>query len=166
VLILAAVKYASKFGPHADAARRRLGQARGMQTNTTLDLAQVAVGAVMHRGVITCSIDTPLREVAETMAAERVHCVVACDGEDALWGVVSDLDLVAVASARDIDVRTAGGMAATPVVLVAPDDTVEHAAQLMTENAISHLVVVEPEGGRPVGVLSTLDVARALAANR
>jgi CBS domain-containing protein len=166
MLILAAVKYASRFGPHADAARRRLGQARGMQTNTTLDLAQVTVGAVMHPGVITCPLDTPLREVAETMAAERVHCVVAHDGDGSLWGVVSDLDLVAVASARDIEVRTAGGMAATPVVLVAPDDTVEHAAQLMTENAISHLVVVEPDEGRPVGVLSTLDVAKALSANR
>src|SRR5437667_3578612 len=117
MLILAAVKYASRFGPDADAARRRLGQAGDMKTSTTLDLAQVTVRAAMHPGVITCSLDTPLREVAETMAAERVHCVVACDGEDALWGVVSDLDLVAVASARDIDVRTAGGMAATPVVL-------------------------------------------------
>jgi CBS domain-containing protein len=136
---------------------------RGMQTNTTIDLAQVTIGAAMHTGVITCSLDTPLREVAETMAKERVHCVVAHDGDGSLWGVVSDLDLVAVASARDIDIRTAGGMAATPVVLVAPDDSVEHAAQLMTENAISHLVVVEPETGRPVGVLSTLDIARALS---
>jgi CBS domain-containing protein len=135
-----------------------------MQTSTTVDLAQVTVGAVMHPGVITCSLDTPLREVAETMAVERVHCVVAHDGDGSLWSVVSDLDLVAVASARDIDVRTAGAMAATPV-LVAPDDTVEHATQLMTENAISHLVVVAADG-RPVGVLSTLDVAKALAANR
>jgi CBS domain-containing protein len=133
-----------------------------------MDLAQLTVGAAMHPGVITCPLDTPLREVAETMAEERVHCVVARDdrngdGAGSLWGVVSDLDLVAVASARDIDVRTAGGMAATPVVLVAPDDTVEHAAQLMTENAVSHLVVIEPEDGRPVGVLSTLDVARAVS---
>jgi CBS domain-containing protein len=136
-----------------------------------MDLAQLTVGAAMHPGVITCPLDTPLWQVAETMAVERVHCVVARDerngdGAGSLWGVVSDLDLVAVASARDIDVRTAGGMAATPVVLVAPDDTVEHAAQLMTENAITHLVVVEPADGRPIGVLSTLDVARALSSNR
>jgi CBS domain-containing protein len=128
-----------------------------------MDIAQLTVGAAMHLGVIARPLDTPLRQVAETMAAERVHCVITRDEGGSLWGVVSDLDLVAVASARDIDVRTAGGMAATPVVLVAPDDTVEHAAQLMTENAVTHLVVVEPEEGRPVGVLSTLDVARALS---
>jgi CBS domain-containing protein len=131
-----------------------------------MDLAQLTVGAAMHPGVITFPLDTPLREVAETMAERRVHCVVAHDGDGSLWGVVSDLDLVAVASARDVDVRTAGGMAATPVVLVAPDDTVEHAAQLMTKNAVAHLVVVEREDERPVGVLSTLDVARALTTNR
>ena len=148
------------------AARTGVGSLCAMNTNGNVDLAHVTVGTVMHQGVIACSLDTPLREVAETMAEERVHCVVARDGGGSLWGVVSDLDLVAVASARDIDIRTAGGMAATPVVRVVPDDTVEHAAQLMTENAISHLVVVEPADDRPVGVLSTLDVARALTANR
>jgi CBS domain-containing protein len=33
----------------------------------------------------------------------------------------------------------------------------------MTEYAVAHLVVVEPDTGRPVGVLSTLDLARRLA---
>jgi len=32
----------------------------------------------------------------------------------------------------------------------------------MTEHAVAHLLVVD-ESGRPVGVLSTLDVARVLA---
>ena len=46
---------------------------------------------------------------------------------------------------------------------VAPNDTLEHAAQLMTEYATSHLVVVEPDTDHPVGVLSTLDIARAIS---
>ena len=33
----------------------------------------------------------------------------------------------------------------------------------MVEHEISHLIVVEPHTARPIGVLSTLDVARALA---
>ena len=33
----------------------------------------------------------------------------------------------------------------------------------MVENAQAHLVVVEPDTGQPVGVISTLDVAAALA---
>ena len=37
------------------------------------------------------------------------------------------------------------------------------AAEAMVEHDVSHLVVVEGRSGRPVGVVSTLDVARALA---
>ena len=33
----------------------------------------------------------------------------------------------------------------------------------MAEHEISHLIVAEPHTARPIGVLSTLDVARALA---
>ncbi len=33
----------------------------------------------------------------------------------------------------------------------------------MVEHDVSHLIVVEPQLARPIGVLSTLDVARALA---
>ena len=37
------------------------------------------------------------------------------------------------------------------------------AAQLMIEVEVSHLIVIEPHSARPIGVLSTLDVAQALA---
>jgi CBS domain-containing protein len=33
----------------------------------------------------------------------------------------------------------------------------------MVEHDVSHLIVLEARSGRPIGVLSTLDVARALA---
>ena len=81
------------------------------------------------------------------------------------WGIVSDLDLVAAAMVRDLADQTAGGSAATPVVMIAPHETLERAAQLMTEHGSSHLIVVEGARGLPVGVLSTLDVAAALAAH-
>jgi CBS domain-containing protein len=47
--------------------------------------------------------------------------------------------------------------------MVAPDETLARAGQLMSEHAVHHLVVVEPVQGHPVGVLSTLDIATALA---
>ena len=130
----------------------------------TSALTELRVDDVMHRGVLTCRREAPLTEVAELMADNRVHCVVVSDeDEGALWGIVSDLDLVAAALVRELKEQTAGGSAASPVLIVAPAETVERAAQLMTEHATAHLVVVEPERSSPVGVLSTLDVAAALA---
>jgi CBS domain-containing protein len=102
------------------------------------------------------------------MAAHRVHSVFVLDygleDDEApeLWGIVSDLDLVAAAWA-DVDEQTAGESAVTPLVYVRTDDDLRHAAQLMTESGVSHLAVVDPRTRRPVGVVSTLDIARAVA---
>ena len=120
----------------------------------------------MHAGVHTCDREAPLSEVAATMARELIHCVVVESGSGESgppWGIVSDLDLVAAALVRDLDEQTAGGSAATPVVMVAPHETLERAAQLMTEHGSSHLIVVEPQQQLPIGVLSTIDIAALLA---
>lgn len=130
--------------------------------------ARMPVREAMHEGVLTCPAETPLRDVARTMAEQRVHCVaVLSTGDEShrlgrLWGIVSDLDLAAAAG-LDLDARTAGGAAASPVVTVTPEETVERAAQLMREYSTAHLVVVDAEDDRPLGVISTLDVAAVLA---
>ncbi len=83
------------------------------------------------------------------MAARGVHCIVVTEADDlAVWGVISDLDLVAAAGVRDLDAQSAGGSAATPAVAIAPDDTLQRAAQMMTEHAAAHLLVVDDVSGR------------------
>lgn len=144
---------------------RRQAKIRGV--NEALVTTRIA--QAMHPGTITCPPETPLSDVARMMAAYGIHCVVVladvdeADFEGPLWGVVSDLDLVEAAAAADLEERTAGGTAASPLVTVPPDESLERAAQLMAEHETSHLVVVDPGSDRPVGVLSTLDVARVLA---
>lgn len=125
------------------------------------------VADVMTSGIIHCSPATPLRTVARQMAAHRVHAVFVFDFEEQdenveVWGTVSDLDLVASAWA-DLGSRTAGDSAVTPLVTVTSDDPLRHAAQRMTESGVSHLAVLDPVSRRPVGVVSTLDIARAIA---
>lgn len=133
-------------------------------TSTTLELDGIAVRDAMTDTVLSCPQDTPLSAVAELMAARGVHCIVVADAADvAVWGVISDLDLVAAAGVRDLDTQSAGGSAATPAIAIGPADTLQRAAQMMTEHSVAHLLVVDDVSGRPVGVLSTLDVARVLA---
>jgi CBS domain-containing protein len=125
----------------------------------------------MTRGVIRCSPETPLASVASLMADNAVHAIFVFDygAEDdetvALWGIVSDLDLVAAANA-DIEELTARHSAITPLVTIRTDDRLGHAAQRMAETGVSHLAVLDPLTGRPAGVLSTLDVIRYVAAGR
>ena len=46
---------------------------------------------------------------------------------------------------------------------VRAEERLARAAQLMTEHEVAHLVVVHPDDGHPIGILSTLDVAGVLA---
>ena len=123
------------------------------------------VAEVMHRGVVSCPAEESLETVATLMSAEQIHCVIVVhDGDPgSLWGVVSDLDLVAAASVRPLVDQRAGGTAMRPAVTVAPSASLDAAASLMTRTGVAHLVVVDPVERRPVGVLSTLDLAGALA---
>jgi CBS domain-containing protein len=148
------------------ATKRREGVAMNVTgvTHDGIVLETIAVREAMHEGVLSCPKHTPLSTVAELMATRGVHCIVVTDADDlAVWGVISDLDLVAAAGVRDLDAQSAGGSAATPALAIGPGDTLQRAAQMMTEHAVAHLLVVDDASGRPVGVLSTLDIARVLA---
>lgn len=121
------------------------------------------VAAAMTTGVISCPPETPLTEVAEIMAGNRVHAVYVFDDDSGeLWGLVSDLDLVAAARG-DLERLTARDASVTPLVAVETHDSLDRAAQLLAENGISHLAVIDPSTRRPVGVLSTLDLAQVIA---
>ena len=126
-------------------------------------LNTVTVAEAMHHGIVTCSPCASLREIGATLAKHKVHCVVVADsasGDDSrLWGIVSDVDLMrGLGSPVPLN---AGNLAALEVVTVAPDDTLERAVRLMAERETAHVIVLD--GGRPAGVLSTLDVATVVA---
>jgi CBS domain-containing protein len=129
------------------------------------------VGDAMSRGVISCAAETPLRVVARMMATFGVHAIFVFEHQDEddeslqLWAVVSDLDLVA-ATELDLDTITAGATAVTPLVTVAAESPLGEAASLMAQHGIAHLAVTDRATRRPIGVVSTLDVARAVAAGR
>ena len=102
------------------------------------------------------------------MATHHAHCIavmgIAHDAgaERLLWGVISDLSLVR-GGIRKGPHGLAGALAEQPIITVEPDTALREASELMLARGVSHLVVVEPRLQRPVGVLSTLDIADVLA---
>jgi CBS domain-containing protein len=132
-------------------------------------LADLRVIDAMHPGMISCPPETPLRTVARMMATYRVHAIIvhAHDDEELAggdrWGVVTDADLIRAALDGDLGELVAQHMAGTPALTVTTAEPLERAIQLMVEHETSHLIAIERHSGRPLGVVSTLDVARALA---
>ena len=129
-------------------------------------LGQLRVVDAMHPGLISCSLDTPLRTVARLMATYRVHAIlVTAHGEEQLpggesWGVVSDADLLRAAESGDVDEQPAQSIAATPVQTIASSDELAHAAQLMVEHDVSHLIVIERTVGRGRSACSRRSTSR------
>ena len=126
------------------------------------------VADAMRPRVLTCGPGTPLVSVAQRMAGEHVHAIVVVretsepDGGNASrpWAVVTDHDVLR--SAAFILDRTAGDVATGEVLVARPDERLPDVAERMLEHGTSHAVVVEPRTGRPVGMLSTLDIAGIL----
>lgn len=138
-------------------------------TDAATRLREARVRDVMTAELVTCTADVPLADVADLMVGHRIHSVVVLAppardplAEDVEWSVLSDLDLVAAAPWGEPGAG-AGTIAASPRTVVHVDDSLAAAALAMAENATSHVLVVEERGGEPVGILSALDVARALA---
>lgn len=131
---------------------------------------RATVADVMRPGVMSCAPDAPLLTVAQTMATHHVHSVVVAGltrddrgGDHLVWGLISDMDVVRAAESG-IEGHTAAEAARTEVVTVEPATPLSEAAQLMDKHATAHLIVVS--GGQPTGVISSLDLAGALAWGR
>ena len=132
-------------------------------------LTHATVADAMHPGIMSCDPDAPLSDVARMMASNHVHCLAVIgisheEPECGVWGIVSDLDLLraGIGTQGEISARS---LAQQPLVSVASSTPLRDAASLMLEHHVSHLVVIEPGSERPVGILSTLDIAGVLAAS-
>ena len=129
-------------------------------------LGRTRVRDAMQLGLFHCEPDDDVAAVARTMAEQSIHSVVVAGivrrdhaGDRLAWGIVSDLDLMR-AMRPGSEEATAAEVAGTEIVTIAPYESLAQAVQLMDEHETAHLVVVSPDTGRPVGILSTLDIAR------
>ncbi|WP_367319201.1 CBS domain-containing protein [Streptomyces sp. HUAS ZL42] len=105
----------------------------------------------------------PMTTLARAAGIMREHDIgdvlVAYDCD--LFGVLTDRDIVvrAVAEGLDPHTTTAGSVCTRPpMVTLAPDDTTDHAVELMRRHAVRRLPVVE-RGGCPIGMVSLGDLA-------
>lgn len=124
------------------------------------------VADAMHPGILSCDADATLPDVARIMSTHHVHCIVVggtADGqgeESPVLGIVSDFDVLRAGMRPDAP-DTASELARQPV-MVDTTSLLRDAAELMLAKSVSHVLAVNPVTKRPVGILSTLDVAGIL----
>lgn len=134
----------------------------GDAATTQERLQRRTLGEFASIGVISCTPDAPVSEVAELMAVNTVHAIVVIDDQAPEPPVISDLDLISAVASDHFDQLRARDIAGKEAVSLTEDGTLAEAARLLSEHRVSHLIV-RNEHRDPVGIVSTLDLAAAIA---
>ena len=115
------------------------------------------VRQVMTAKPLALPAGTTLVEAARAMHEQQASDVLVYD-YGSLRGVVTDRDVTVRAIAEGFDpVSTSlAEVCSRPLLTVAPDDTVEMAADLMRQRGVRRLAVVEDESA--VGIVSLNDL--------
>lgn len=110
------------------------------------------VSEIMNRELFGVPQDARIADVLEAILAYGITTVPVLDDARRPVGVTSLRDLLR----DDKEPRITA-----PAVTIAPAATLAHAAEVMDESGHHHLVVVDADG-RAVGMVSSLDLVRAL----
>jgi CBS domain-containing protein len=113
------------------------------------------------REVWSVDADQPVLEAIQIMADRRIGALPVTRGGE-LVGVVSERDYArkVILLGRSSAETPVWQIMSSPVVSVAPGDSVKHCMELMTERRIRHLPVVE--SGDMIGMISIGDLVRAV----
>ena len=129
---------------------------------TTYLLDAIRISDVMRPGIIGCDSRASIEQVADRMSRLGIHALAIRDDDRAAPVVVSDLDVVAAIGTGERGLQ-ARHIAARATVTVPSRHSMREAARLMSEHAVTHLVVIDEAFGSPCGVVSTTDVLAAYA---
>lgn len=140
------------------------------------------VADVMTRRVVAVGPGTPLKDVAALMVDRGISGVPVADAAGAVLGVVSEADFLikergagaarprllarllgggrrTKAEIAKIEATTAGEAMTSPAITIDADETLQAAAERMTDRRVNRLPVVDD--GRLVGIVTRADVVRA-----
>ncbi|MEO3863765.1 CBS domain-containing protein [Acrocarpospora sp. B8E8] len=146
---------------------------------------RVNVQDVMTREPITVPTTMPFKQVASTLADNKISAVPVLDAAGDVAGVISEADLLRKEEFRELYYRecyespsrirndrapgfdarrkaqalTAADLMTSPAVTIRPDTSVVRAVRVMDEQRVKRLLVVDDEG-RLAGVISRSDLLR------
>ncbi len=117
---------------------------------------------VMVKEVLTVTDSTPLKEVAKLFGEKKITGAPVLNAQGELVGVISETDLIRKSTSIGAwSPSKAGQIMTRPAVTVAPSDTLQRVCELMFNRRIHRVVVAE--GSKICGIITTMDVLRAIA---
>lgn len=117
---------------------------------------------VMIKDVVTVTDATPLKEMATLFRERKITGAPVVDANGDLVGVISETDVIRKTNSIGAwSPANAGQIMTRNAVTVAPTETLQRVCELMYNRRIHRVVVAE--GRKICGIITTMDILRAIA---
>ena len=137
-----------------------------LQVPTIADL--IPVRRIMSREVVCAREDLEVGALMDLMVRRHIGCVPIIDDRGRPIGMVTKTDVVEQQLAATLHgtppATTASGLMMPLAITLDEHATVAHAAAMMAVEDFHHVAIVS-DAGALIGVVSTMDIVRWLAAN-
>lgn len=132
------------------------------------------ISEIMTTNIEFIDMTESAQKAAKKMKEKRISSLLVVDNtkknkkeEEEPVGIVTERDLVNRVcaegiSGREVSVRE---IMSSPIATVEGQATIETAADLMLSNNVRHLLVIDEQTGRPMGIIAPSDLNRYLRAN-
>ena len=131
-----------------------------------VETTRLLVADLMTIDPIVVAVDASIEEAARLLHANSITGLPVVDSFGSLVGVISQTDIVGVLDSRvgrviraDASGLRVGELMSSPPVTISMTGSVVEAAGLMVDARIHRLVAID-DAGRPVGILSAIDLVR------
>jgi CBS domain-containing protein len=129
-----------------------------------------AVKEIMSKSLETIDVTENAQDAAKKMNDKRISSVLVVDKAEENKepiGIVTERDLVIRVCAAGINSKEIGvrEIMSSPIVTVEPQATVETAADLMLSNKVRHLLVIDEQTRKPMGIIAPTDLNKYLRGN-
>ncbi|MCK4536865.1 MAG: CBS domain-containing protein [Desulfuromonadales bacterium] len=129
--------------------------------NWMLGQADLRIGQVMNKQVMTINKGMTVQEVCEVFRGNSVRHLVVVDSRGQATGIFTRSDLVRIMEKSAFaGMSDVSGLMSAKVWHVEPETTARYALSIMARHAISGVVVVK--GGKPIGIFTERDVVRMI----
>jgi len=115
---------------------------------------------LMHSGVLTCTPEDSLEEIALRMWNEDCGAIVIADNDNHPLGILTDRDITMAAALKHAplwEVRAADVKPGAEIYTCHVASDARHALSQMGDRRVRRLVVIDDEG-RITGIISTKDL--------
>jgi CBS domain-containing protein len=132
------------------------------------------ISEIMTTNIEFIDMTESAQKAAKKMKEKRISSLLVVDNtkknkkeEEEPVGIVTERDLVNRVcaegiSGREVSVRE---IMSSPIATVEGQATIETAADLMLSNKVRHLLVIDEQTGKPMGIIAPSDLNRYLRAN-